>query len=394
MAVISGQRTTENVSSTQRAIDLAKPILLLEPEAAPLTVLTKSIENGGNVRSCDDFEYSWMEDERDTRTAKINHGEEYSTEATELETTNGEVFYKAALVKIPRTGEIVFVKSVATNKLTVTRAFAGTTAAKIKNEDVLLVIGAVAEEGDTSFEARSTNPTKVTNYTQIFRKSIEASGSWLSSANMTSPHDWIHQHKKKNIDHLIDIESAGLFGHKGKTTGTNGRRVSTTGGILSFYTENNQDAGGELKETEWEEWVRKLCRYGSNRKTVLASPLLLSVVNNFAVGRLQTIQADKDTTYGITVREYICAHGTIALVKHNLLEGEYSGYGIAIDMGQAAPGYRYLGGQGAPGGSRDTHLKANIQANDADTQKDEILTECGFEFKQVKTGGVLTGVTS
>lgn len=393
MTVITGQRDAANAAAVQRAIDLAKPILLLEPEAAPLTVLTKSWENGGNVRSCDDYEFSWVEDERDVRFDAVNNGAGYEKGATEITVDTGEVFYGAALVRVPRTGEIMYVKKVTENKLEVTRGYAGTTAAALVDNDPLFVIGAIAEVGDTSFSARSKNPTKISNYTEIHRTSIEASGSWLSSANMTDPHDWIHQHKKKNIEHLLDIEHAALFGSPSTGTGPNGGRISTSGGALHFLTENNKDAGGTLTEAEWEEWVRNICRYG-NKKTVFASALVLSVVNNFAVGRLQTIQADADKTYGLAILEYVCAHGTIKLVKHNLLEGAvWGGYAIAVDMLKAAPGYRFLGGKGAPGGSRDTKLLTNRQENDRDGQKDEILTECGFEYKQVKTGGVLTGVT-
>lgn len=393
MSVITGQRQTNDLASFQRAIDLSKEIVLLEPESAPLTVLTKQWENGGNVSSCDDYEYSWVEDERDVRWDAVNNGAGYTSGETAVKVDTPEVFYGAALVSVPRTGEILYVSKVEGEKITVIRGYSGTSAAALVDNDPLFVIGAVAEEGDTSFEARSKNPTKITNFTEIFRTSIEASGSALSSGNQTTPHQWVHDHRKKMIEHSVDIELAGLFGHKGETTGPKGGRLTTSGGALSFLTENNQDAGGTLTEAEWESWVRTICRYG-NKKVVLCSPLVLSVINNFGVGRLQLIQADQDKTYGLAIMEYICAHGTIKLVKHNLLEGAvWGGYAIALDMAGAAPGYRYLGGTGAPKGPRDTKVLPNRQANDADGQKDEILTECGFEFKQVKKGGVLTGVT-
>jgi hypothetical protein len=180
----------------------------------------------------------------------------------------------------------MYVEKVETNKITVKRGFAGTTAAALEDNDPLFVIGAVAEEGDTSFAARSANPTKVTNYTQIWRTSIDESESMLSSDNQTTPHDWVYQHKKKMIEHLKDLEHAALFGSKGKTTGTNGRRVSTSGGALSFLTANNQDMGGTMTEAELESWVRSITRYGSKTKTVLAARLPLSVINAFATGKL------------------------------------------------------------------------------------------------------------
>lgn len=391
MAVKSGQRNVADLAAVQRAIALDKEITLLEPDAAPLTVLTRRWEEGGNIKSVGDFEFSWVEDEGEVRFDAVNHGGGYTAEETSIVVDTGEVFYAAALVRVPRTGEIFRVTSVSTNTLTVVRGYAGTTAAALNDDDPLFVIGAVAEEGDTSFAARSKSPTKITNYTQIFRTSIEESGSAISSDNMTTPHDWVYQHKKKNIEHKKDIEHAGLFGSKGSTTGANSKRISTTGGALYHLTANNQDMGGTMTEGEFESWVRSITRYGT-KKVVLSARLPLSVVNNFAVGRLQTIQSDKDETYGLAIKEYVSPHGTIKFISHPLLEGAvWGGYMIALDMDKAAPGYHPLGGGEGP--TRDTKLLPNRQAPDRDGQLDEILTEAGFSFKQIKKSGVATGIT-
>lgn len=390
MAVVTGGRRTDSVASDQRYIDIAKPILLLEPDAAPLTVITKSLSS----KPAGDPKFKWVEDERDVRFDQINNGAGYTNAATELVVDTGELFYVGALVVVPRTNEIIRIKKVEGNTLKeVTRGYSGSTAAALVDNDPLYIMGVAAEENTNSFAARSFNPVTKENLTQVFKTSVQASGTWLSSSNQTTPHDWVHQHKKANIEHLVSMESAFLFGKAKEETGPEGGKLRTTGGVLSFLTANNQSAGGELTEKEWEEFVRTICRYG-NKKTVFCSALVLSVINNFAVGRLQSIQADRDTTYGVSVMEYICAHGTVKLVKHNLLEGAtWGGYAIALDYTDNPPEYRPLDGDG-PGGSRDTHLKPNIQSPELDGQKDEILTEAGIAVKQIKRGGVLTGVTS
>ena len=243
----------------------------------------------------------------------------------------------------------------------------------------MFVIGLVALEGDTSPTARTYNPSVVTNYTEIFRTSVEATGTWLSSSNESSPHDWAYQHKKKGIEHLKSIELAFLYGTSGEAT-VSSRNARTTGGVLSFATQNNTDAGGTLTETEWETWLRSLFRYGSQKRTVLASPLVISVLNAYSSSKLVT--SVQDTVYGVKVMELVSAHGTVTLVRHNLLEGAtYGGYAIALDLGDG------------PGGTRDTALKTNRQENDRDGQKDEWLTEVGLQFPQPKRHGVLTGVT-
>lgn len=386
MAVVTGQRTTAAVASSQRVIDLQKEILLLEPNEAPLTVISQRTKKGTLRERCSDVQFSWHNDESEVRFGAVNNGAGYASTATSVVVADGTLFAAGDVVVVPRTGEQVLVTAVSTNTLTVTRAWGTTTAAALVDTDPLLIIGTSQVEGAASPTARTQNPTKVDNYTQIFRESVEASGSWMSSSNMSTPHDWPYQHKKKAIEHLKEIEYTGLFGSPKSGT------QRSTGGLLNFLTSNGQDMGGTMTETELETWLRTLSRYGSGTYTVFAAALPISVINNFSVGRLHT-QVD-DTTYGVKIMEYISAHGVLQLVKHKLLEGAiYGGYMIAVDFkSDNTMKYRFLNGDG-PGPSRDTKLLTNRQAPDVDGQKDEWLTEQGWQVGRPKTGGVATGIT-
>lgn len=391
MTVVSGQRTTGNVAEVQKYVEIDKPILELDPQATPFTVVTARL----NKRLAGSSEFSWTESERDQRFDAINHSGGYEPEVEEMIVATEAIYFPNQLVIVPRTGEIMQVKEKkGTNKVKFARGAAGTTPAAVTEKDPLFIIARVAEEGSRSFEAITNNPNKVSNYTEIFKTSMEASGTWTSSLNQTDPHDWIWQHKQKNREHLISIEAAALFGHKSSTTGaTESKPLRTTGGLLSFYTANNQDMGGTMTESEFATWVRTLTVHG-NEKTVFSSPLALDVLNNYAVGRLQTIQADNDKTYGLNITRYVGSGGSIInLVKHPMLEGAtWGGYMVAVDFRpDSAPAYRPLGG--GPTGNRDTKLLPNRQESDRDGTKDELLTEVGFQFPLVKSGGVATGIT-
>lgn len=386
MAVQQGQRTTASVASSQRVIDLQKEILLLEPSEAPLTVLSQRTKKGTLREKCSDVQFSWHNDVGETRFGAINNGAGYTSGATSLVVADGTLFAVNDVVVVPRTGEQLLITNVVTNTLTATRAWGTTTAAALVDTDPLLIIGTSQVEGATTPEARTENPTKVDNYTQIYRESVKATGSWLSSSNMSSPHDWPYQHKKKGIEHLKEIEYGGLFGSPKSGT------QRSTGGLLNYLTFNAQDMGGTMTESELETWLRTLSRYSSGTITVFAAALPISVINNFAVGRLQT--HSKDTTYGIATQEYISAHGTLQLVKHKLLEGAiYGGYMIGVDLkSDNTIKYRYLNGDG-PGPSRDTKLLTSVEPQGTDGQTDEWLTEQGWQVGRPRTGGVATGIT-
>jgi hypothetical protein len=83
--------------------------------------------------------------------------------------------------------------------------------------------------------------------------------------------------------------------------------------------------------------------------------------------------------------QYQSPHGLLNVVRHWLLEGtKFGGYGVIVDLAQTK--YRYLQ-------NRDTQIKEQRQAPDADSRKDEYLTEAGLQFGLEKTHALLKGVT-
>ena len=117
---------------------------------------------------------------------------------------------------------------------------------------------------------------------------------------------------------------------------------------------------------------------------MLSSSRLISVINGWALGKLQVTQNEK--TYGIAVTKYVTPFGVLNLVHEPLFEGAvYGGYGVVLDPEDVK--YRPLNG-------RDTKLETNIQANDVDARTDQYITETGLEVRSPKKHAVITGVTS
>jgi hypothetical protein len=384
MADVTGARGTGNITQSIRAIDMRKEVLELEPNSAPLTVLLGRLRSDPTVNP----EFSWTEDKLKARFDKVNNVGGYSNSATSVIVGDGTKYAQHDLWKVTRTGEVVRVSSVATNTLTVVRGIGGG-AATMNDQDELLLIGSAQPEGDTSKPARSGNPSKVTNYTQIVRTPFESTETLRHSNTMTTPSDWKRQANHAGIEHNKDWEYIYWFGKASEDlTGSQPRR--TTGGVLSFLTTNVTDAGGQLTEAEFFGVFSGAFRYGNQgTKTLFASRLVVDVVNAFPRGKLQTIQADASDTYGLKVMKYQSPHGEFNVITHNLFEGsKYGGYAVALDLSMMAK--RPLANDE---GSRDTKIMDNIQAPDADTRKAEYKTEAGLEFGQEQAAALLTGVT-
>jgi len=379
---------TSNVAQSQRTIDLFPEIMLLEPEAAPITVVLRSIYNGGRRRKTNDPLFSWHEDELQERIG-VADGSDAST--TSIAVADATIFADDDLVFVPSTGEVMRVTDPA-GPLTVVRGVGTGTGSVIAASAELYIIGTAAAEGSDSEVAESNNPVKVSNYTQIVKNSIEASGTWRSTANESTPHDWGYQHRKESIEHEKTKELAFLHGQpSADATGGSPGPVRTTGGLDHYLTENITDVAGALTESGFEDAMRLWFRYGSSTKTLFASPLIISELSLMSLGKVNTTVGS--TTYGVRIQTYYSPHGTLNLVKHNLLEGEQSGNAYCVDLVAGNCQYRYLDGGGAPGGSRDTRLYTDRQNPGTDGQRDEIISEVGLQLGQPKCHGRLTGVT-
>lgn len=375
MATVTGAQTTTSILSNQLAIDIGSRISLLEPDVQPLAVFSRAAAKEKSAAT----KFKWVEDESkarfDTTSATA------SSSITEISVTHGVYYQQWDQVLNTRTGEQFRVDSVAGNTLSVTRAI-GSTGTSMLEGDELLIIGTAQPENDTSKTARSKTPSVVENNTQIFRTPFEISDTARNVGYMVQPQEWDRLQQNAGIEHAKDIEYSFLLGRK-SATNPGATEDRTTGGVLSFITSNQTDAGGTLTEVEFNSTMLQAMRYGSSSKLAICSGVGVSALNKFPASK--QITKNDETTYGMNVTHYTSPFGSLNVVYHKLLEGsKYGGYIVIVDMKEVA--YKYLE-------NRDTHLRMNIQPNDQDGTKAEFLSECGLRFGLQRTHALISGIT-
>ena len=378
---------TATILQERRDIDFSNRILELEPEAGPLTVLLKKLEKS----TADTSIFHWFESERNPRwTAYAGAGEASPQTSVPVTSGTGSYFRTGDLIKVPRTGEVMLVNSVAGDTLTVTRGYGTTTAANLQSGDALLLMANAYPENAKAGSPRLGQPVLKTNYTQIIRTPVSISGTLDAEKQRAQPQERVRLQRRSGVEHLVSIEYNLWFGEpKLDTTPADGPR-RTTGGVLYWVTENVLDVAsensGNLTYSLFEQWLEMAFRYGSSTKWLFASPRLISVIDTLAAGKLQ--MRPRDETYGIAVRTWVSAHGEVNIIKHNLFEGnEYGKMGVLLDLNTEDLAYVYLPG-------RDTKLRLNVGDPDRDGFLDEWLTECGLRFPQAKRHGMITGVNA
>lgn len=393
----NGARDTSVSKAEGRlVIDAIDKVFMLEPTENPLTALLTHIGKGPKSmgilkKVTTQPEFQWFEGQPGGRYCR-NVGTYAASGAltvtvTGAGTSPAYIFTPGDIVMNARTGERMLVATVAsTSTITVAsggRAFGSTAATAGADGDGFFIIGNVNEENSGARNINQVRSNKEYNLTQIFKTSIGASGTEEAS-KLYGGKSLPQLREQKGREHALDIERAFWFGERKETTGTQGKPVRSTGGIMEFVEAGNsyvQNQGGVLTAPDFNTFLREGFSYGPKRKYFVCGGIVLQAINEIARGHLMT-RADEHS-YGITINEWTTSFGTISIVHNPLFVEELAGYGFLLDMDCFA--YRYMEG-------RDTKLMLNVQANDVDGEVDQYLTEVGLERKQAQHCALIKGI--
>lgn len=398
---VPGLRGTGDWGTDERPKSFRETILWLEPNGtAPLTALMGKMSS----ESVDDPEYSWWEEKQDIVRVKLDAAvaDGVATTFTVFAQGLGDVAGSGAssggqslvagdLLRVEGTDgavgaeEIVIVTSV-TNDTTivVARGFAGTTAAAIADNSYLTKIGSAFEEGTGAPDAVSKNPTKYSNYTQIFKTTAEITETAKKTRFRTGD-PMKNEKKRKMFDHARDLEYAYLFGVASEAAGSGGKPRRTTGGIMSFLTTNKlafSGGGTAFTEDNFIDTISPVFDFtgagGSNTRICFAGNGALTNLNKLARDSSSTrINFDGIVeTFGMKLQRWILPQGELLIRTHPLFN--------------VHPLYRNSMLGINPNGIKDrvlraTRFKDNVQAPDDDFQKGEWLTESGLELHHEQT---------
>lgn len=380
VTLISGSRATAatlGINADKRVIDMADQIFHLEADKNAVSLVASEM----NKKSCFNPNFKWLEDELTPSITQLN-ASGITTTNTTLTVDHGSYGWANCLAQNQRTGEIVHITSVSSNEWTVTRSFGSTSEADMSDNDYFSILGGVAAEGASAETARSVKSATKSSYTQIFRSGFEVTNTDMASKMYGGPDLNVTQ-MLRGVEHAQYIEQAALWGEAAENTAGNTPRRSTDG-INAVISTNSRDFNGGLSLVSLFDFMEEVNRYSDGTKLFVAGGAVISNVSLLAESSLRSVS--KDDAFGLNVKRLVTPHGDLLIRKHNHMHGNENGRMFFIlDINNLA--YRYLQ-------TRDTKLKTNIQANDADSREDEYITEAGFCVKQERTHGVGTNAAS
>lgn len=275
------------------------------------------------------------------------------------------------------------VTAVSGNTVTVAMVGSGNITATA-NGSTMLNIGYAAKEGDTAAQFLSTQSTFPYNYTQIFRKTINLSGTQAATENYGGD-DWLNQRMKSTEEFKLDIERAFVYGIRYLVT-TSGANVWTTGGLLdgsnAGISDVSQFVGTDFCTEDYffGTYCKNLFAKGAREKTLYCGSTALQAINDYSKVKQKT-QVSEDE-YGVDVQYILTPFGRAKLQWHPLLEGTsaagggYSNWVIGVDRDEYMK-YRFLSANGV---SRDMQYNSDIHTPGTDERKAEYLAQIGLHL--------------
>lgn len=391
---VAGLRGTGDWATDERPKNFRDMILWRNPNGmAPLTALLSKMKS----ESTDDPEFAWYEEELNALRLTVNYTTGYSTTDTSIAVTSnvtdatdvvaGDVFLVEKALTTAYDHEVIVASAAgAAGSVTFTRGAQGTTAAPLANGTKLTKIGNAFAEGTGAPTASSRNPTKMYNYTQIFKTTYQLTNTAKKTKTRTG--DPVKNDKKRKMfDHSTMMEMAFLFGKRYETTGANGKPLRYTGGLLWFLSQYASSMITAFTTTPTEstftDAVYKVFDYNSgagSERIVFAGNGFLNSLNKLAATQTRTrVNFDKVIDlYGMKLQRWVLPQGELYVKSHPLFNTHSRFTNDAVIIDPSSIRYRHL---------RDTSFKDNVQANDEDSEKGQWISEVGLELEHAKTMG-------
>lgn len=285
-----------------------------------------------------------------------NGGVAYTNATTVLAVLSTANCLAGDLLRSHITGEIMRISTVdSPTQITVVRGFGNTTsypahANSVATTNVLYNVGNAFEQASSAPSSRVMNPTRVINYTQIFRNSWALPGTMEAIAPIAGNALVAESRQDCGMFHSADIEKAFFFGQKSSGT-IGGKYVTTMSGIIDSVktlapAANTTTAGGTTNYSQLETMLEGCFdtitdgRTGNDR-LIFVGGTGRKVING--IGRLsgQYQIMDGQTSFGLQFQTFKTSRGTFRLIEHPLFNSnvDWAKMAIAVDLPAVKPKY-------------------------------------------------------
>lgn len=395
---VSGARLVSNINSADIVKNVSPVVLMLQDDRKSLMTYL----SGLGSRDTDNSRFDWFEDELTPNRGTVATG--FASAASSV-TANLDLSGQATTVYLktddtlyfPENGEVCRVTATPSTMATVAvaRNRTGTATGTISVGSLWIKTGdaraGLSRLFDTSgnLQAITVNNASAYNYTQTFREPFGMSRR-EQKTKLYSGKDEATQKAKSLMQHCENIEHAFWYGRRLDE----GNERTWTGGALSFMLSGNTEVIPTLTEEEFDDFVRRITRYGNRRKRVLfCSRFVATKISAWARANQRVKDTGTSIKYGVHVDAIRTGGGTdIDIITADALEGlpgsttlgVHDGYAVLMEMNEKKK---------VVFGGDDMKYAEGVEFKDMDGKVNAYLSDVGYQPGDARKDGLITGIT-
>jgi len=208
MAFTGKATYTAGTSLPELAEDVSDLVGIVSPYETPLLDAL-----GDPLREAQSTHHEWLEDDLLPNKDSIDDSTYTDPAAdTDFVVLHGSRFRVGDQIQVEGSEELMLVTGISDNSLTVIRGYAGTTAEDLVDDQVINILGNAALEGADKPDARFTNRVRQGNYTQIFSKAVEVSGTDMAASQLGLADEMDYQKQERLREMIRDLENTVVNG--------------------------------------------------------------------------------------------------------------------------------------------------------------------------------------
>lgn len=398
--LFKGQRNSSGQPNNLLALSFAKAYTRLIPGgSAKLTALLSMLA----TKTAMQIEHFYYTKSMVFSSATIQNGAGYAAGATVFTVASTATLLPGQILQVFRTQEQIYIVSVdSATQITVARAYGTTAAAALVDADFMPVIGNANEEASARPGSASITPSRIFNYTQIFRNSWALSDT-LRAIETIAGNGNVAENRMDCMEfHMRDMESALLFGELYQGT-VNAKPFRKMDGIINsvkrYASANVTTFGATTNYTQLEDALDPIFDTQSDPKI---GPQRILFVGGTAkkvitgIGRknaqYEIIEGDDTGSFGLQFERFRISRGEFMMMEHPLLNSNDSWKKMAIACDLSSMSLAFMVGRNTK--AEEFGVNGKYVENGLDAVGGSLTTEVTLELTNPFANGVLYNLTA
>lgn len=376
MTIYDGPKTTQS-DLTAQARAISDMIQMVDPRDTPL--LSRLGLDGARAKfhlKLNGYKVELLEDELDPLETSANNSDPIAVDDTSFVVADASVFQDGHVILIGAEYMVVKSANPQSNLVEVySRAYGGTNAQHAANAPIQIV-GMARLEGDDADFGPLTDVQAPYNYTSIFQKAVQVSGTLQAISQHGIDDEFMYQ-ANKAVPHLLRLVERAAF-HGVRSAGALGQPRSL-GGLGTFITDNVQPADGPISKADVDTLMEEIIMDGGHPDLLVMNP---RVAND--------LRALLDSSNFVRVTQDESKFGMSAIERVITQYGE-----MELLMDRWCPTHTaYLLESGKVGFYTLRGFELKELARSGDSLKGEVVAELSLLVANNKAHGKITGITT